>query len=331
MGGNCSKVIAQVASVNPDDQIGVPITIHGGCGLAGSAFTSLGSYIPSNGEYEWAGEGSTCYYCSANVPNSITCPAGCADLDCCAVVGVQGTYKRKSYNADPVECCKTGKSLLNNLTCHPKYRNPKSQDCYKILKDYCIQGANLFTEDVCKTWCTANPEECVTYQSKVCNGSSNLNFGCKQWCLHHPGMCDSSAEEYCKNDTTGDDYCACLRSDVQKFNYNPICVDRKCIDHGYQTASMLSARGDKCQDVVDCNTYFDISAGGKVDFADVNIQQRCRTPPNPPTPPPPTIPPSSQSLRYSNLVHDHKILLIGTMVAVVVWILIVVIIGITRH
>lgn len=342
MGGNCTKIPVQVAPINPDDQIGVPITIPGGCAMAGSGQTQFANYIPQNGEYEWAGEGSTCYYCSLDQPNSIGCNAGCDGIDCCAIVGTQGTYKRKSYKADPVECCKTGKTSIDNLTCDPKYRNPQSKDCYSIIKDFCIKGDNLETQDVCKSWCVANPEECLVYEAIYCNNpitfeETSLKSGfCKNWCHQNPGNCDQSVEIYCSDSANANDlYCACLNSQVKNYKddqlhqYNPICVDQSCIDHGYQTSSMLSARGDKCQDIVDCSTYFDIQAGGKVQFSDVNIQQRCgaQSDSKISTSTTTTTTPanstggsgtSSSSSTPSN-ISNHKALIIGTVIALCIW------------
>lgn len=271
----CSKIDVVPATVNPDDQIGVQTSIVGGCAPAGSGISSLSAYIPQNGEYEWAGEGNSCYYCSFDSPNSIDCSTGCANISCCAIVGTEGTYKRKSYNADPTQCCIQGVSMIDNTTCDPKYRNPKSTSCYDALKQFCTQGDKIFTEGVCQTWCANNLDECKLLKSQICNDPARFGNGyCKDWCLQNNGLCDTSVNSFCVSDTTNDSICACLKSDLIKYKYNPVCEDKACIDNGYQTSSMLSSRGSGCQ-IVDCTTYFNIVAGGKVQFEDVTLQQRC--------------------------------------------------------
>jgi hypothetical protein len=275
MGHGCSKVPVQHAISNPEDAIGTVLTVPGGCAPLGTGVSYLSEYIPDNGEYSWAGEGSACYFCSFDKPNSIGCSVGCDGISCCAIVGHTGTYKRTSYKADPKQCCLQSASTIGNLTCDPKYRNPTSSNCYEYVKDYCLTGDNIFTADVCASWCANNVQECNQAKSKICNDPSQFTNGyCKDWCLQNPGLCDTSATMYCSKDKTKDTFCSCLNSDLMKYKYNPLCEDKNCISHGYATQSMITSRGQGCQ-IVDCNTYFNVSAGGKTEFQDLNIQQRC--------------------------------------------------------
>lgn len=272
MGSGCSKIYAEKAKAHPDDEIGNVISVPGGCQPIGSTY--LNGYIPDNKEYEWAGEGAVCYYCSFSPPNSIDCSSGCDGVNCCAIVGRRGTYKRKSYNADPMACCITGESMIDGLTCHPSYRKTTSDACYRYLKAYCSVGNTLMFDEACQSWCAVNPAECALKKSKLCSEDFS-NPNCKEWCLQNPGLCDKSAEEYCaKPENKNDTFCACINSELVKHNYNPLCEDKKCITHGYPTESMITSRGDGCK-IIDCTTYLNLSSGGKTELNDVTVQQRC--------------------------------------------------------
>src|SRR3990172_12623687 len=121
----CKKIYPNVANPNPSDQIGQVIEISNGCGPAGTVSNYLYNYIPQNGEYQWAGEGSGCHYCSVEAPIEVSCSAGCESIKCCSIAGKRGTYQRTGYNADPFTCCSTlpSSSMIGNLTCNPKYNN----------------------------------------------------------------------------------------------------------------------------------------------------------------------------------------------------------------
>ena len=275
MGGNCSKSSPVKSAVNPDDPIGVRLTVPNACAPAGSVEGYMTSLIPDNGEYTWAGEGSSCYYCSLSAPKKISCSAGCDGIDCCAVIGKTGTYKRSQYLADPVQCCLKSAKMISDKTCDPKYRNPTSEACFAAIKSYCVQEDKLFNEDICKTWCAQNEQECFLYKQQMCN--SEMNNHCKDWCMQNHGYCDNSFKKYCSTISKEvDPSCSCIQSSLMQYQYNPLCEDRKCIDNGYQTSSMLSAFGEGCQ-IVDCGIYFDITAKENVIFDEPQIDQRCAT------------------------------------------------------
>jgi hypothetical protein len=270
----CTRINPEQLVANPDDKIGDVKEIKGACAPAGSGRDYMSHLIPQNGEYEWAGEGTGCHYCSLAPPSSIDCGFGCDGINCCAIYGTSGTYKRKSYNADPIQCCIQGTPMINGSTCDPEYLDLKGSSCYKALKDYCIVNNNAFTKDVCNTWCSNNTSECNTYKSKYCNDPKTYKDPeCKPWCMKNMGLCDDGMYLYCKDNPT-DTICSCINSDLITYKYNPICQDKVCIDTGYQTTSMTNARGKECE-IIDCGTYFNIKNGGKVQLNDINIEERC--------------------------------------------------------
>jgi hypothetical protein len=273
MGSSCSKIEPIKATVNPSDKINDPIPIKDACAPIGSGKMFMKHLIPDNGEYEWNGEDSFCYYCSLEAPKQSTCSFGCSDVNCCAIVGRTGTYKRVAYNADPKDCCLKGCTMINGKTCNPIFRDQKGPWCYNYIKDYCVKS-NDWNCDVCKTWCAQNKDECADYRSKQCNVDDGVSKpGCLDWCMQNHGKCDTMMKRWCVNNP-GDPRCACILSDMHRYNHNPLCVDRKCIDNGYQTSSMISSRGEGCK-IIDCRTYFDIKSRGKVDIDDFELMQMC--------------------------------------------------------
>lgn len=178
----------------------------------------------------------------------------------------------------------------SRVTC---YENVTHPDC----ATYCNYAEYTMREDECKNlWCTTYPSDCYNtivrlygagseqvstfckdprYKS-TCLFNCNNNFDptiCKQVCLDNQGQCDSGAKDYCYNNPS-DPFCRCIKSNLVKFEYNPLCTDQDCIQDGYQTSSMVSAKGGGCQ-IVDCRTQFDIQAEGSVKFNNVNIEQNC--------------------------------------------------------
>lgn len=275
--GNCDAKSPQVPINNPDDPINQEISIKDACAPAGSASGSMRHLIPKNGEYEWAGEGASCNYCSLDAPKSVTCSSGCDGVNCCSIIGVQGKYKRVSYKADPIDCCLNQTKTVGGKTCNPIYRNPKSDSCYNVIKNHCTQGDNIFKDTkVCQSWCSENLVECDIVKSLHCNKPGNTNKPeCQKWCMQHQGKCDSSFVNFC-NDPKNikNPKCSCINSSLVHYKYNPLCSDRECIDHGYSTSSMQQSRGDGCS-IVDCSTYFDVKSNGNVKFTDLDLEQKC--------------------------------------------------------
>ena len=185
MGNNCDVLAPSLQKNNPNDKIGKTITIPNACSLAGSAKNKLNKYIPNNGEYEWAGEGSGCTYSSRSSDREMTCNSGCTNGHC-AIWGKKGKYKRTSYKANTKDCC-LGKSSSNgtitieknkkkiNLTCHPDALNITSIKCAPYVKELC-SGNTIFNNKVCINYCgqDKNAEHCTTEKKKICNAQNAI-------------------------------------------------------------------------------------------------------------------------------------------------------------
>jgi hypothetical protein len=256
----CEPIIIQNDPNDPLDQVK---PIDGMCFPKGHSEEWLRSYIPSNDEYEFVECGGHCNYCSLDIPKSTDCNPGCASIDCCAISGVKGCYKRIGYNADPEHCCIFDVNTIGDNTCDPKYKNPKN--CSQYLRDFCTNDLP-FRHPICKKWCGNG---CKIRKAEYCNEHIFEPF-CQEFCHKNNGLCDSGMEQYCKV-FPDEEICSCINSKVQE--YNPICVDRKCIDHGYQTISMMNARGQGCQ-IIDCKSQINLE-NQKIDLHDIIIEQNC--------------------------------------------------------
>ena len=75
-----------------------------------------------------------CSFNGSAQPYEMTCDIGCDPNGGCAIVGQfqthvkiltnhKGMYSRKSYNADPKECCLSSALTIGDLTCDPDYRS----------------------------------------------------------------------------------------------------------------------------------------------------------------------------------------------------------------
>lgn len=283
MGASCSKEsIPERVLFNPNDPIDEVHTIPKACAPTGAAMEYMLPLLPSNGEYGWAGEGDDCHYCSDEPPRETTCSS--CDGGCCPIWGKRGTYKRVSYDADPVQCCILGTKTIKDKTCDPKYADPHSESCFLATKEYCSKNPfRLWSDSKCQTWCANNAAECKLQKGSFCNDPNNIkNKECLDWCVADPGKCDIAMRQYCSENPL--DYrCGCINSPLLQHQHNPLCDDRKCIDFGYATASQITSRGKGCQ-IIDCKTYFDIKSKGEVHFDDVTIQDRCDTPGSTKTP-----------------------------------------------
>ena len=81
---------------------------------------------------------------------------------------INTVYDRKLGIHDSSKYCGTC-FLIGDNTCDPKYSNPKGPECYNAIKNFCLNGDNLFTQNVCKTWCSANPNECEIFKKDYCD------------------------------------------------------------------------------------------------------------------------------------------------------------------
>lgn len=179
------------------------------------------------------------FECATPATNYPMCPAGCSNntyaFNPLFPITVPSTQNLSSYTSQL-----TGWSTTEAV-CGP---NPTGQNC----KTY------LFTA-------SSNP-----YHPRE-------EAALLKYCMVNFGSCDDFMKSYCANNPT-DAKCSCIKSPLVNYQYNPLCTDQGCIQTGYQTTSMMSARGSGCQ-IVDCNTYYNISAQGNVKIADNTISQRC--------------------------------------------------------
>lgn len=97
-----------------------------------------------------------------------------------------------------------------------------------------------------------------------------------QWSNDNPGKNDYFMSQYCKKNKN-DPECKCINSPINKYEHNPLCLDRSCIAFGYAPTSMLTAKQGGCR-FVDCSMYIDLKKtpeGQTVIFNDPEINQRC--------------------------------------------------------
>lgn len=268
MGQQCVRQRPSIMNNNTRDQINHLLTINNGCQPLGSTY--LKQFIPQNDEYEWVGDGESCYYCSFDPGSEVSCSAGCDGIDCCSIIGRRGVYKRKRYLAKELDCCISGLPEIMGKTCDPTFQTKET--CEPLLRDLCTHNnSDIFDKDVCKKWCNDMPQQCETFKLSVCNNPdpSNVNE-CLNFCMNNMGKCDRFMNSYCEKNPT-DQRCSCYNSTQL---YNPLCVDKKCIDSGYQSLSMLSSRGDACK-IIDCKAKLDIQSEGKVNMKDIVIDVSC--------------------------------------------------------
>lgn len=310
---SCKRYIPRQALVNPHDIIGRVITIPGACAFAGQGRYYMEHLIPDNGEYQWAGEGKSCHFCSLLAPYSTNCSMGCAEtMRCVAIIGNSGTYTRVRYNGNAERCCLFNNRLIYDhkikklVTCHPSLWNYRSVACNYIMKPHCRKGNRIFTDSRCIAWCAyheRNFGQCNSIKKEKCNNYSffvhNRHY-CINFCRNNPGNCDNSFSKYCLiNHNTPE--CSCITSDFTKYQYNPICQDRACIDTGYQPASMHNAAKTGGCNIISCSTYFDLTTRGDINFTDVGIIKRCTTDTS--TTGEPT---AKERVEYDNVENDNR-------------------------
>jgi hypothetical protein len=262
---------------NPNDPLNKLIPTKGFCAENGGFYMPeyFKDFLPSNGEYALDKMAIECNACKNEINTETSCYSGCVKnfpRECCATRGQKLGYKRINYKGDKTKCCISGNEMEGIFTCSPQYRDASSLECSDILKNFC-SNENLFTNSRCIKWCRTWPEDCIIKKVQYCSNNMN-NFRCREFCLQNPGKCDTIVSQYCINNPT-DSLCNCINSPISKYKYNPLCLDKNCINSGYVTNSMLTSRGTGCQ-IVDCSVILDINAGGNVNFDNVDIVQDCQ-------------------------------------------------------
>ncbi len=87
--------------------------------------------------------------------------------------------------------------------------------------------------------------------------------------------CDIAVSEYCRT-RTSDAVCTCINSTLidPKFGIHPKCIDKKCLETGYQTTGMKSTA---CPAIVDCKIQNQLVNSGIVLSNIIPVQQNCGT------------------------------------------------------
>lgn len=166
----------------------------------------------------------------------------------------------------------SGKNVYSlGLICGNNFRKNCDEDRY-MWDDDCNGSDPLKVVNPCNSDGTACFEKRVNY----CKNASVFDFEsrsrCLDFCKSKSGRCDEFMQRYCsQDDNKADDVCACINSPA--LNYNPICVDGKCIKSGYATQNMMDKK--PCPDIVDCRVYNSIAETGRdVEFA-AHVEQKC--------------------------------------------------------
>lgn len=150
--------------------------------------------------------------------------------------------------------------------------NPSSALCGNVMGEYCTSAK--MSENVCRTWCRANPNSC-----------------------------DSAVAAFC-NTNTGDSFCTCLKSPAAiKGIINPKCVDRACLDTGYLSSNMQAT---SCPSVVNCDLKISLVNSGVILSNTIPVQQNCGNTTPAQTPPvtqiAQTTPKTTQPILFNSLV-----------------------------
>lgn len=181
--------------------------------------------------------------------------------DTCPKLGVQGAPVRalqsfEKNNCGPGVDCKIDQGLYDYLI-----KSKPFLENWGYVESRC-------RSDPTGTRCKAALTEVSTHPHHTREDPHLLKY-----CMLNFGSCDDYMKDYCSKNPT-DPKCACIKSPLLHYKYNPLCTDQSCIQGGYQTQSMSSAAKGGCE-IVDCSTYLSASANKNINFSDVNIQQRC--------------------------------------------------------
>ena len=175
--------------------------------------------------------------------------------------------KWTGYSGSKMNCCLNGND--SPRSCDPTLTY-SSGNCDDVFASYCAQGSNIITDQKCINWASARPASAAPLMKRACIAST-LGAGsvCRNWCMNNQGQCDDAMAQYCKS-YPNDPMCRCYTSPAAQ--YNAICIDKDCRDTGYKTAAMLTTQ---CPTQIDCKQYITLAAGGKINFTDNTVIQRC--------------------------------------------------------
>jgi len=276
MGNDCKRLPPpQQIVASENDRLNVPFELPNFCGPAGTVSGYVHPYLDKAKEYQFAGEGSQCRYCSVDAPRSISCTAGCSDVSCCAIIGNRAKFERGSFKGDVEKCCLDGPRIDDEgRTCHPDYTFDNLK-CKNIILRECLKDKSNFLRPghVCAKYAVLYPGEGDEMMGDACNDPVIFNSErelCKSLCLELNGQCDTSSMQYCSTtEGNNDSYCSCIND---TSDTNPICNNNKtCQIRGYITNALgkLKCIINKC--IVDLS-FQNIRA---VDIKSLEIAQSC--------------------------------------------------------
>ena len=200
-------------------------------------------YFPSgNNEFEFKKNesGNLCTYCAhdsgrfrANKTNC-SCASG---ID--GIGGKTVKFKRKTYNADPVECCLANNidnvdcdnvnlgtvKLLNNNTCAPDNRSLFCHNCPNLVINSC-SSSDFFTE---------NRENCSKLITKVDESGNRVNTD---------NTFDLAVNQYCSSENGKlDDNCNCYNAIINFKKNNTgwaVCQLPECMQSSEEITPLLT-------------------------------------------------------------------------------------------
>nr|QIQ08577.1 Pox virus entry-fusion-complex G9/A16 [Dikerogammarus haemobaphes virus 1] len=272
MGNNCTRLPPPTQIIASEtDALGHVFPLANFCGPAGSIDGYIAPYIDVAGEYSYSGAGAPCRYCSLDPPNSVTCSAGCADINCCSIIGHGATFARTSYKGERGSCCMGGPRIVEGKTCPPDFI-PQNATCKNVILSECSRDKKRFiaTGDVCNNYCSYYPAEGVLLKCSACNDpeifNNNLSI-CKSICLENSGLCDVSVTQYCSQYPT-DEFCSCISSTEKN---NPVCTDATCRTKGYISTGI---KNQQCI-INNCNVEISFDNIRNLDINSLNVDQSC--------------------------------------------------------
>lgn len=142
--------------------------------------------------------------------------AGCPQLDDCLFAGGGPVRCRlTNYSADNTQCALQGISPITSAdgkkrTCNPDAL-PGGSQYDQIVRNYCLQGNNLITDNRCVAFCTNN--DCTQDVLSACKGNNLNTDGCKQLCFAGNTKYDCSVNltNYCQDPANQKkDVCSCF-------------------------------------------------------------------------------------------------------------------------
>lgn len=308
MGGNCTRLPPpKQIFASENHALGQVFPLPNFCGPAGSVDGMVAPFLDIGGEYSYQGAGSACRYCSLDAPRAISCSAGCADVNCCSIIGHGATFARTSYRGDRVSCCMGGPRVKDGKTCPPEFI-PQNEACKNVILSECLAARERFLVpgDVCNNYTSFYPEEGTKLKCSACNVPEIFNnnlAACKTICLENPGLCDESVARHCST-ASGEDFCSCVLSTARN---NPVCTDATCRTKGYISTGI---KNQQCI-INNCNVEISFDNIRNLDIASLIVDQDCGDA-APPGPLPAASGPAPLRVRIENFIRVHlKFIAIG--------------------